>query len=132
VPLSEHEQRVLRQIERELQRDRGLARPLRIPESAEEARRNARLALAGFVVGLALLVVSFAASWVVGLMGFLVMLACSVTVVQSSRRLLEERLERRGPVPAGAAQGEGPREDRRRWWYWAVGSWAADEEDEEI
>jgi hypothetical protein len=132
VPLSEHEERVLRQIERELQRERGLARPLRVPESPEEASRNLRLAAAGFVVGLALLVISFASSWVVGLMGFLVMVACAVTVVQSSRRLLQERLERGGGAQAAGTQGEGGGEARRRWWHWAAGAWSADQEDEEI
>lgn len=94
MPLSEHEQQVLRQIERELQRERGLARPLRMPMGPEEASRNAKLASAGFVVGLLLLLISFASSWLVGLMGFLVMLACAVSVIQSVRRVVQARFDR--------------------------------------
>jgi Protein of unknown function (DUF3040) len=91
VPLSEHEQRILRQIERQLQQERGLARSLRMPTDAQEARRNARRSTVVFVVGLLLLSISFATYWVVGLVGFLIMLVSAVTLVQSVRRLARER-----------------------------------------
>jgi Protein of unknown function (DUF3040) len=91
VPLSEHEQRILRQIERQLQQERGLARALRMPADAREARRNARRASVIFLLGLVLLSVSFATYWLVGLVGFLTMLGSAVTLVQSVRRLARER-----------------------------------------
>ncbi len=91
MPLSEHEQRILRQIERQLQQERGLGRALRMPADAREARRNARRASPVFVLGLILLSVSFATYWLVGLVGFLIMLGSAVTVVQSVRRLARER-----------------------------------------
>jgi Protein of unknown function (DUF3040) len=91
MPLSEHEQRILRQIERQLQQERGLARALRMPADAREASRNARRASVIFVLGLVLLSVSFATYWLVGLVGFLIMLGSAVTLVQSVRRLARER-----------------------------------------
>lgn len=124
MPLSEHEQRILRQIERQLQQERGLARSLRMPADAREARRNARRSTAIFVLGLLLLSISFATYWVVGLVGFLIMLVSAVTLVQSVRRLAREHwghplgdqeagsgaepLSGRGPWPRGSDGG--------RWW----------------
>jgi hypothetical protein len=124
VPLSEHEQRILRQIERQLQQERGLARSLRMPSDAQEARRNARRSAATFIVGLVLLSISFATYWVVGLVGFLIMLVSAVTLVQSVRRLAREHwghplggqeadsgaepLSGRGPWARGPESG--------RWW----------------
>jgi len=90
VPLSEHEQRVLRQIERQLQQERGFGRSLRVPADAKEAARNAKRGVLGFVVGLVALLASFASSWVVGLIGFLIMLGAATVLVQSVRRLAQE------------------------------------------
>ena len=91
MPLSEHEQRILRQIERQLQQERGLARALRMPADSRAARRNARRASLVFVLGLVLLSVSFATYWLVGLVGFIIMLGSAVTLVQSVRRLARDR-----------------------------------------
>ena len=115
MPLSEHEQRMLKQIERQFHQDRGLAR---MPAGPREASRNAKRAAVGFCVGLAALLISFASSWVVGGLGFLAMLASSVVLVQSLRRLAHDHW-------AGTrAQGEPPPEGQRgpgrqaggRWW----------------
>jgi Protein of unknown function (DUF3040) len=104
VPLSENEQRVLRQIERQFQHEHWLARSLRVPEDARHAARNARRASLGFVLGLVALLLSFASSWVVGLIGFVIMLAAGVTLVQSVRRLVEDRW---GPAASPSSPGEG-------------------------
>jgi Protein of unknown function (DUF3040) len=124
VPLSEHEQRILRQIERQLQQERGLARSLRMPSDTQEARRNARRSSVTFIAGLVLLSISFATYWVVGLVGFLIMLVSAVTLVQSIRRLAREHW---GQSPGGqeASTGTeplsgrgpwGPGPDGSRWW----------------
>ncbi|HTV11151.1 MAG TPA: DUF3040 domain-containing protein [Acidimicrobiales bacterium] len=117
MPLSEHEQRVLRQIERQFQVERGLARPLRMPAGPREASRNAKRAAIGFVVGLLALVISFASSWVVGLIGFLAMLASAVVLVQSLRRLAQERWGHEAAPPGQAPQEQG-RPGGRRWPGW--------------
>ena len=118
MPLSEHEQRILRQIERQFQQERGLARPLRMPSGPRQAVRNAKRSSVGFIVGLLALLASFASFWVVGLVGFIVMLVSAVVLVQSLRRLAEVRW---GPkVDAGAAP---PRQGRPLWGRQAGGRW---------
>lgn len=121
VPLSEHEQRILRQIERQFQHEHWLARALRVPEDAHVATRNAKRAAGGFVLGLSALLLSFASSWVVGLVGFIIMLASAVSLVQSIRCLLEHRYSKSlppspsedGARPLGERPGRGP---GSRWW----------------
>ena len=103
MPLSEHEQRILQQIERQFHQERGLARSLRVPADSREAARNAKRAVAGFVVGLLALSLSFAFSWVLGLVGFVIMLATGVALVQSLRRLVRDRWGRPGADGGGAA-----------------------------
>ncbi|HTW05999.1 MAG TPA: DUF3040 domain-containing protein [Acidimicrobiales bacterium] len=121
MPLSEHEQRMLRQIERQFQQDRGLARPLRMPADRHEAARNAKRAAAGFVVGLVALLVSFASSWVVGVIGFFAMLASAMVLVQSLRRLMQERWSRPRDLSAPLEQQRG-RPSGNRWWPgWGAG-----------
>jgi hypothetical protein len=120
VPLSEHEQRMLRQIERQFQQEKGLARPLRMPADPREAARNAKRAAVGFVIGLLALLVSFASSWFVGLIGFVAMLASAVVLVQSFRRLAQDRWGYPRPQagPPGAAESPRPpgRQAGGRWW----------------
>ena len=73
MPLSDHEQRMLRQIERQLQHERGLARILRMPADSREAARNARRASVAFVAGLLLLSIVFSSYWFIGLVGFILL-----------------------------------------------------------
>jgi hypothetical protein len=128
VPLSEHEQRVLRQIERQFQQERGLARPLRMPAGPKEASRNAKRASVGFVVGLLALLISFASSWVVGLIGFLAMLASAVVLVQSMRRLVQERWGQQGQPGGKETEAQG-RPGGSRWWPGWGGTGGRHEED---
>jgi hypothetical protein len=125
VPLSEHEQRILRQIERQFQQERGLALPLRMPAGKREAARNAKRAGAGFIVGLLALLVSFASSWVVGLIGFVVMLVSTVALVQSLRRLAQVRWG--NPEDDGRTNVVPDRRPGRQPWVWpgrpAGGKW---------
>jgi Protein of unknown function (DUF3040) len=126
VPLSDHEQRILRQIERQLQQERGLARALRMPADVSEARRNARRASLVFLLGLVLLSVSFATYWLVGLVGFLIMLASAVTLVQSVRRIARDHWGGGSgphdaatggePLSGGSSWGRSDGPASRRWW----------------
>lgn len=123
MPLSEHEQRILRQIERQFQEEHWLARSLRVPEDSRQAARNAKRGVAGFLLGLLALSLSFASSWVVGLVGFVIMLASAVTLVQSLRRLVRDRLSKLqtdqagpgGPQPLGGPSRRAPGFGGR-WW----------------
>jgi Protein of unknown function (DUF3040) len=131
VPLSEHEQRMLRQIERQFQQERGLARPLRMPADPREASRNAKRASAGFVIGLLALLISFASSWVVGVIGFVAMLASAVVLVQSLRRLAQEHWSHPREQTGAAAEGRaGPgKQAGGRWWPgWGGGNSRSDDD----
>ncbi|MGH9105573.1 MAG: DUF3040 domain-containing protein [Acidimicrobiales bacterium] len=137
MPLSEHEQRVLRQIERQFHSGRGLARPLSIPMDPREATRNAKRAAVAFAIGLVALLASFSSSWLVGLLGFLVMLGAAVTLVQSLRRLAQERWGHpAAPAPSGEAPPPGQRSPGRppgaRWWTSWGGTSSRGEEDDAV
>jgi hypothetical protein len=98
LPLSDHEQRMLRQIERQLQHERGLARILRMPAGSREAARNARRASVGFIAGLLLLSIVFSSYWFIGLVGFFIMLISAANggpagvsvATEATRRALAE------------------------------------------
>ncbi len=87
MPLSEHEQRILDQIERGFyEDDPRSARRISTTTLPRYLSRNCRLASLGFVVGLLVLVASFATSWVIGLVGFLVMTGSAVALARNLRR----------------------------------------------
>jgi hypothetical protein len=77
VPLSEHEQRLLEQMERALYaEDPKLASTLRGADLRAHHRRRIVLGLLGFIVGVAILVSGAATSLApVGVLGFVTMLA---------------------------------------------------------
>jgi hypothetical protein len=101
-----------------------LARSLRMPGNAHEARRNARRSAVTFIFGLVLLSISFATYWVVGLVGFVIMLVSAVTLVQSVRRLAREHWghplggqeadSRTEPLTGRGPWARGPQSGR--WW----------------
>ena len=76
MPLSEHEQRLLEQMERQLYADDPkLASTLRGSGRSLRSRHQVVLGVIGIVVGLSLLVAGVAAPlWPLGVAGFLVML----------------------------------------------------------
>jgi hypothetical protein len=94
VPLSEHEQRLLEQMERALYaEDPKLASTLRGADLRAHHRRRIALGLIGFLVGVALLITGAATSIaVVGVLGFLLMLASAWWVTTGWRA-------RPGPTP---------------------------------
>jgi len=84
VPLSEHEQRLLEQMERALyEDDPKLASTLRGSDVRRRARRRFGLAAIGFLIGVALLLAGVVSQvWPVSVLGFVQMLV-SVTYVVS-------------------------------------------------
>ncbi|WP_377272061.1 DUF3040 domain-containing protein [Peterkaempfera sp. SMS 1(5)a] len=99
MPLSEHEQRLLEQMERALYaEDPKFATALEGTGLRTYTRRRVYLAAAGFVVGIGLLMGGMVAQIVpVSVVGFLVMLGCAVLAVTGWKR-----------APRGASAG-GPR-----------------------
>jgi hypothetical protein len=88
VPLSEHEQRMLEQMERALYaEDPKFASALEGNGLRTYTRRRVYLSAAGFLVGIGLLMGGmFAQQPWISVVGFLVMLACAVLAVTGWRR----------------------------------------------
>ncbi|MFI9234729.1 DUF3040 domain-containing protein [Streptomyces sp. NPDC053079] len=100
MPLSEHEQRMLEQMERALYaEDPKFATALEGSGLRTYTRRRVYQAVAGFLVGIALLMAGMVAQRIwISVVGFLVMLGCAVLAVTGWRK---------APRP-GAQQGAAP------------------------
>ncbi|GGM87741.1 DUF3040 domain-containing protein [Streptomyces fuscichromogenes] len=102
MPLSEHEQRMLEQMERALYaEDPKFATALEGNGLRTFTRRRVYLAVVGFLVGIALLMAGMVAQQIiwVSVVGFLVMLGCAVLAVTGWRKAPKP-----GEQPAGGAQ----------------------------
>ncbi|WP_433888849.1 DUF3040 domain-containing protein [Streptomyces sp. CA-111067] len=88
MPLSEHEQRMLEQMERALYaEDPKFASALEGSGLRTFTRRRVYQSVAGFLVGVALLMGGVIADQIwIGVVGFLVMLACAVVAVTGWRK----------------------------------------------
>ncbi|KAB1145595.1 DUF3040 domain-containing protein [Streptomyces luteolifulvus] len=106
MPLSEHEQRMLEQMERALYaEDPKFASALEGSGLRTYTRRRVYQAVAGFLVGIALLMAGMVAKQVwLSVVGFLVMLGCAVLAVTGWRKAPKP-----GEQPAG-----GPSQARRQ------------------
>ncbi|MET0144313.1 MAG: DUF3040 domain-containing protein [Ilumatobacteraceae bacterium] len=104
MPLSEHEQRILRQIEQQLEQD---------PTFATRGYRVARSRLVVLVIGLVgsvvLTVLGLSVSYWLAFAGFLIVLAVAVALEREVRLLARERL---GTLPISAWLGGGRRGNR--------------------
>jgi Protein of unknown function (DUF3040) len=108
VPLSEHEQRQLEQIEQALYReDRRLARLVRSSDPRVHYRRRVAEAIVGLALGAAMIAAGIVLA-VLGLAvaGFVVMLLCVIWALNSWRQMSTVAL-------AAAAPGGGPPGKRR-------------------
>ena len=119
MPLSEHEQRILAEIERRLlEEDPKFAQQVGSSFRAHLARRM-KLAVAAFVLGLVVVVVGFTQSPYLALAGFVTMIVAVLVFVQALRRRASS--ERR-PGQAGPQAPPGPQRGRKRgggldaWW----------------
>ena len=105
MPLSEHEQRILRQIEQQLEQD---------PTFATRGYRVARSRLVLLIIGLlgaiVLTVLGLSVSFWLAFAGFLVVLAVAVALEREVRLLARERL---GTLPISAWLGGGRRGGNR-------------------
>jgi hypothetical protein len=104
VPLSEHEQRQLEQIERALYaEDPKFAQAVRAKDPRVHYKRRIVEAAIGFLLGVGLLLAGVVSKLtVVGVAGFVVMLACSMWALSSWRHM-----------SGGATAGRGPARERR-------------------
>jgi len=101
MPLSEHEQRILAEIERRLlEEDPKFAHQVGSSFRAHLARRL-KLAVAGFIIGLVVLVAGFVQNVAVGVAGFVIMLASVFVFVRTMRRRATVERPVNGPGAAG-------------------------------
>ncbi|MEL5961019.1 DUF3040 domain-containing protein [Streptomyces sp. NPDC047917] len=111
MPLSEHEQRMLEQMERALYaEDPKFATALEGSGLRTYTRRRVYQAVAGFLVGIALLMTGMVAQQIwISVVGFLVMLGCAVLAVTGWRKAPKP-----GEHPAAGRGGERSRPRQRR------------------
>ena len=105
MPLSEDEQRILRQIEQELEQD-----PTFSNRGYRVSRRRLVLLLVGLVAGLALTIAGLAVSFWLAFVGFVAVLVMAVLLESEIRVLGRERL---GALPISAWLGGARRPGRR-------------------
>ncbi|MFF3766814.1 DUF3040 domain-containing protein [Streptomyces sp. NPDC001922] len=110
MPLSEHEQRMLEQMERALYaEDPKFATALEGSGLRTYTRRRVYQAVAGFLVGIALLMAGMVAQQIwVSVVGFLVMLGCAVLAVTGWRKA-----PKAGEQAAAGGQGGGAAQRRQ-------------------
>ena len=132
MPLSEHEQRILAEIERRLlEEDPKFAHQVGSSFRAHLGRRL-KLAVAGFVLGLIVVISStFFENVAIGVAGFVIMLACVFLFVRTMRRRATVERPVSGPAPAGGTgtaapaprrQG-GPKGGIDAWWGRMTDRW---------
>jgi hypothetical protein len=88
MPLSEDEQRILTQIEQQLyEDDPGLAHEVSSTTVFSHGFKHIRLAGLGFIVGLAILILTLSTSYMLSFVGFLIMLASAWYGEKNLRRV---------------------------------------------
>ena len=88
MPLSDEEQKILKEIEAQLSAsDPALVEQVARSTVYRHAGRNIKWAGLGFIAGLVLIVTTFATSLIAGFVGFLVMLACLFVIERNARKL---------------------------------------------
>ncbi|MCX4663255.1 DUF3040 domain-containing protein [Streptomyces sp. SID4919] len=107
MPLSEHEQRMLEQMERALYaEDPKFATALEGSGLRTYTRRRVYQAVAGFLVGIALLMAGMVAQQIwISVVGFLVMLGCAVLAVTGWRKAPKPGEQQAAGQPAARQQG---------------------------
>ena len=87
MPLSEDEQRILHEIERQFyEHDPEFARGVSSTTLYSHASRNLKWAFLGFIAGLILMLASFATNLLLGFAGFVMMLGCAVVFERNLRK----------------------------------------------
>jgi len=101
VPLSEHEQRQLEQIEQALYADYPrFASAVRASDPRVHYKRRVIEAALGFLLGVGMLVAGVVTKFIwIGVAGFVVMLACSMWALSSYRHMTGVTAGRSAPRP---------------------------------
>jgi ABC-type multidrug transport system fused ATPase/permease subunit len=120
MPLSEDEQRILREIEANLSvTDPKLVQQVSDTTLYRHATRMIKWAAFGFVAGLVLLLTTFTSMLLAGVAGFLIMLFCLLVIERNVRKIGRAGLESlTGSLRGGALKGvfgNAGRRWRERW-----------------
>lgn len=88
MPLSEDEERILNQIEQRFYTtDPQSARRIGETTLPRYLARNCKWSTLGFILGLAVLLASFASSWILGVVGFVIMVVSAIVFTQNVRKM---------------------------------------------
>lgn len=94
MPLSEDEERILKDIEREFyENDPAFAREVGETTLYRHSWRNIKLSMVGFVAGLVALVLALSVNYLLAFGGFLIMLACALVIERNARKMGRAGLE---------------------------------------
>ena len=107
MPLSEDEQRILKDIEANLSvTDPKLVQQVSDTTLYRHATRMIKWAVAGFVAGLVVLLTTFTTVLALGVVGFLIMLFCLLVIERNVRKIGRAGLESlTGSLHGGALKG---------------------------
>lgn len=116
MPLSEHEQRMLEQMERALYaEDPKFATALEGSGLRTYTRRRVYQAVAGFLVGIGLLMAGMVAQQIwISVVGFLVMLGCAVLAVTGWRKAPKPGERKAGAASKGSGTAAARRQPKPR------------------
>jgi hypothetical protein len=123
VPLSDHEQRILAELEESLVRqDPQFAERVRSETVYRHAGRYCKWAALGFVLGIAILVAFYPHSVAVGFLGVALMFVCAVVFERNLRRMgkagwhdLTRTLQRNRGQGSESTGLEGAMDNARSW-----------------
>ncbi len=120
MPLSEDEQRILKDIEANLSvTDPGLVQQVSETTLYRHGSRAIKWAVIGFVAGLLLLILTFTTVLALGVVGFLVMLGCLLVIERNVRKMGKAGIESITTSMRGGALkgklGDASRRWRERW-----------------
>ncbi len=122
MPLSEHEQRILAELEESLeQQDPAFAERVRTETVYHDAGRRCWWAALGFVAGLAFTIGLYSTSVILGFVGVAAMFACAVVFERNLRRMGKASWYDLNRSPgdedsqAGSARLDGAVSDAREW-----------------
>lgn len=94
MPLSEDEQRILKEIEENLTvTDPKLVQQVSDTTLYRHSARVIKWSAAGFVAGLVLMILTFTTTLVLGVVGFAVMLGCALAIEHNVRKLGKAGIE---------------------------------------
>jgi F0F1-type ATP synthase assembly protein I len=119
MPLSEDEQRILREIEANLSvTDPKLVQQVSDTTLYRFAARLIKWAVVGFILGLIITITTFTSVLPLAVVGFLLMLFCAIVIVESVRKMGRAGLESLTALRGGALKGmfgNAGRRWRERW-----------------